>query len=212
MRIFNSDAKLPTSTLHGLHDGVSKLVVALGVAKDPFVSVKVDRLLDGKSPENLLVTVDDLVRADDLGSRKDLSLHLLRSHVELESPFSHAFLIKELFAHALDSFDLLIRPNSRLSKSVTHSSTFTNIVRDTVDEAEFRREEERVISSLDLEERLLGLGDFHLVLSIEIVSDGSLFTLILEGHGHWTVLEDYITDNVSSFVAPVGDDGMTTVL
>ena len=203
---------MSASTLHGIHDGVSKLVVALSVAKDPLVSVKVDRLLNGKSPEGLLVTVDDLVRADDLGSRKDFSLHLLRSHVELESPLSHAFLIKELFAHALDSLDLLVRPDSGLGEGITHSSAFTNLVRDTIDEAEFRREEEGVVTSLDLEERLLGLSDLHLVLSIEVVSDRSLLSLILEGHGHGTVLEDHITDDVSPFVAPVGDDGMTTIL
>jgi len=212
MGIFDSDTKLSASTLHGIDDGVSKLVVAFGVTEDPLISIKIDRLLDGESSESLLVAVDHLVRADNLGRSENFSLHFLRSHVQLETPLSHAFLIKELFAHALDSFNLFIRSDSGLGESITHSSTFTNIVRDSIDKAKLRREEEGVITSLDLEERLFGLADFHLVLGVKVISDRSFFSLILEGHGHRRHFEDNITDDVCPLVAPVGDDGMTTVL
>jgi len=212
VRVFNSDAKLPAGTLHSVYDVVGKLIVALSIAEDPLLFHKVDGLLNGESSESLLVTVDDLVRPYDLGSSEDLSLHLLRSHVQLETPFSHAFLIEKLLAHVLDSLDFLSRHDSSLSQSVTHATAFADIVGDTIDQAELWREEERVITSLNLEERLLGLADFHLVLRVEVVGDGSLFALILEGHCDRRIFKDDIADDVSSLVAPVGDDGMATVL
>jgi len=92
-----------------------------------------------------------LVRPYDLGSSEDLSLHLLRSHVQLETPFSHAFLVEKLLAHVLDSLDLLSRQDSSLSQSVTHATALADIIGDTVDQAELWREEERIVTSLNLE-------------------------------------------------------------
>jgi hypothetical protein len=133
-------------------------------------------------------------------------------HVELEAPLSHTFLVEKLLAHILDSFDLFFRLNSSLCQHVTHSLALLDIIRDTIDKAEFRREEEGVITSLNLEERLLGLLDFHVVLGQEVVSDRSLFALVLELSLDRVGSENNIVDDVSSLVAPVGNDGVTTVL
>ena len=85
-----------------------------------------DGILDGKLPQNVLVTVDDLVVLEDLRSTEDVRLHLDGHLLDAEVPVLDRLLVEEDVAHLLDLIHLLLGSDPRLSKSVSHSGTFSH--------------------------------------------------------------------------------------
>ena len=85
-----------------------------------------DSILDGQLSQNILVAVDDLVVLEDLRSTEDVRLHLDWHLLDAEVPVLDRLLVKEDVAHLLDLFHLLLGSDPRLSKSVSHSCTFSH--------------------------------------------------------------------------------------
>jgi len=156
--------------------------------------------------------VNDLIRLENHGRIEDLCLHFLRLHVKLETPFCHALLVEKLFAHVLDLLDLLGRRNSGALKSVAHTFTLADIIRDTIDEAELWRKVETVFTCSYLEERLLWLVDLHLICLFKVISDSDLFSLVSESHTYWACCKVNIADDIGTLVTPIGNDSVTAIL
>ena len=209
LRLLNLHAKLPAGHLESLEDLVGRVVLPGTVDEDPLFLLQVNRVLHRKPPERLLVTVDDLVLLPDLGLAEHVRPQLDRIHLKLQTPVSDTLLLEQVSAHLLDLLDLLLRSNPGLGQSVTHATSFSDLVRDAVDQAELRREVEVAILVLDEEEGLLGVGHVHVVTSSEVLSHASLLALVLERHGERIRGELNVGDDVGALVAPVGDDRVT---
>jgi hypothetical protein len=117
----------------------------------PLVLLEVNRMLDGKPSQSSFITSDDLVALEDLGRTEDVCAHCLRISFELESPILDALLIEEFLHHLADLPDLILGSNSGLSQGITHTSTFPYFFRNSVNEAEFRRQVEVFILILNQE-------------------------------------------------------------
>ena len=107
-------------------DGEVVPPLTLLVDHDPLVVLEVDGILDGQLPQNVLVAVDDLVVLEDLRSTEDVRLHLDGHLLDAEVPVLDRLLVEEDVAHLLDLIHLLLGSDPRLSKSVSHSGTFSH--------------------------------------------------------------------------------------
>ena len=99
-----------------------------------------------------------------------------------------------------------------MSQGITHASALLDLVRYSINEAEFRREVEVLVLVLDEEERLIGASDYHVVMALEILSHADLLSLEVELHGYWTQSELNVSNNVGPSVAPVGNYTLSRVL
>lgn len=158
--------------------------IALSVNHDPLVLLKVDRVLDRKSSQRCLITVNDLVTLPNFRRAKSMSLHGLRFRTKLETPLFNTLLVEELFAHILNLLHLILRSDSSLCQSIAHASSLFDIVRYTIDKAELRRQVKVLVLVLNKEQRLLSISNYHIVMAIEVLSDTDIFTLVLEFHSH----------------------------
>lgn len=133
------------------------------VDHDPLFILEVDRILDGKLPENVLVNVDDLVVLEDLWSTKDMRLHFNGHLLDVEVPVLDRLLIEESVAHLLDLSHLLSWCDPCLSKGISHASTFAHTVWYSVEHAELRWQVVVLVRDLDEEEWLVEVGDLLVI-------------------------------------------------
>jgi hypothetical protein len=127
-------------------------------------------------------------------------------------PVFDGFLVEKLCYHSLDSLDLFLWINSRLSKSVTHTWTFSDTVRYTIKKTKLGRQVMTLFSHFDQEHGLVHLCDPFFVAQKEVLGDRDNFILVLKSHRGWVNIEHHICDKVGPLVAPVCNDWLLTEL
>jgi hypothetical protein len=155
------------------------------------------------------IAVDDLVGLQDLGRAQLGGPQLDGLHLQLEAPVLYTLLLEKISAHLLDLSDLLVGTDTCCGQRVAHTSTFSDLIWDTVDETELGRQVEITVLISDHEQGLPGISHVHLVGLCEILSNANLLSTMLESHRHGVRREIDIMDNIGALVTPVSDDGVS---
>ena len=146
--------------------------------------LQVHGVLDWEASKSGFIAVDDLVRLQDLGRAQLSSAELDGLHLELETPVLYTLLLEKISAHLLDLSDLLVGTDTCSRKRIAHSSTFSDLIWDTVDETELGRQVEITVLISDNEQWLSRISHVHLVGLCEVFSDANLLSTMLESHRH----------------------------
>ena len=100
---------------------------ALRVDDDPVISSQVERLLNGKLPENLLIAVDESILTENVRLAKDGSLFKLdRICIEFEAPVLGYLHFHEHLCHGLDLVDSFLWVDLGLHQSIAHVRTLAD--------------------------------------------------------------------------------------
>ena len=175
VRLFNLDLELTRCldevVVDLVSDGEVVPPLTLLVDHDPLVVLEMDCLLNGKLPENVLVTVNDLIVREDLRSAKNVGLHLDGNLLDAEVPVLDRFLVEELLAHLLDLVHLVLGSDPRHGESISHSGSLAHTFWYSVEHAELRWQVVVLVGDLDEEERLLEVCDLLVVDLREVLGD-----------------------------------------
>lgn len=162
--------------------------------------------MDGQASELLLVADNDLVAFDELGWLEHVGAHLDGSSFDAEAPILDGLLLEELVDHLLDLVHFLNWIDASGLQSLTHLEGILHGRGHSVNQTEFRRKVKDGASILDGEERLIGLGDLHIVSMLEVVDHVDLLTFEVEGLSSRGATPDDLVDVVGASLAPVRDD------
>ena len=126
---------------------------------------------DGQLSQSVLIAPDDLVLRNHLRCRENVGRHLDGVLIDDKVPVFDGLLVEKLGDHRLDPPDLLLWINPCLSKSVSHTWTFSDAVRHAVKKTKLSRQVVTLFSYLNKEHGLIDLSYPFFVTQKEVVSD-----------------------------------------
>jgi hypothetical protein len=106
-----------------------------------------------------------------LRGSKYVGLHLDGVLINDEVPVLHSLLVEESFDHLLNPANFLSGVNSSLCEGISHTSSFTYRVWDTVKQTKLSGQEELLLSNFDEEHGLLNLSYPLVVSAQEVLSN-----------------------------------------
>jgi len=99
-----------------------------------------------------------------------------------------------------------------LSKCISHTRSFSYTIRNSINQAELSWQIVTFLSDFYQKHRLLRVSNFFVVALLKVLSHTNNISLVFKGHGHRVNIEHYISDEISSLVAPVCYDWFVTKL
>ena len=189
-------------------------LIGVLVDHDPIFARQIDCLLDRQPLQRLLTALNYLARAEQLNRRSTEAEAIQRDGhlLDLESPVLHGALTCELGHHSLDLVDLLLRGDAGHSEGITHASTLSDGIGNTVEEAELHGQVVMLLSHLDQEARLVSIGHRFLVDDLEVAGQLDWLVIPDELVGQRSNIEGDIVNAIGALVAPVSDDRFVSEL
>ena len=189
-----------------------RALLAVLVNHDPFLTSKVDSLLNRQLAEHVLIHVNDLTTLKNLRSGHDARADLNRCLLNRDVPIFESLLAHKLAGHPFDFVHFLFRRNVRLLEGKAHGLAFLHAVGDTVNEAELRGQVVDLVRDLNDEQGLVHVSE-HLVVDIlEVSSQADLLAVVREHvlQGARRVVD--VLHEVAPAISPVCDDRLVAKL
>ena len=194
----------------GLSVAVIPTTFALRVDDDPVIASQVERLLNGKLPENLLIAVDESILTEDVRLAKDGSLFKLdRISTNFEAPVLGYLHFHEHLCHLLDLVDSLLRVDLGLHQSIAHVWAFADGLWDVCQETAFRRQEDCLTIGLAHKHGLPHVSDLCLIDGPEILGDADLVAISFEESVLGILFEVDPINDVGFLCSPVRHDALS---
>ena len=194
-------------------EAIISTTFALGVDDDPVISSQVERLLNGKLPENLLIAVDESILTEDVRLAKDGSLFKLdRISTNFEAPVLGYLHFHEHLRHLLDLVDSLLWVDLRLHQSIAHVRTFADGLWNVCQETALRWQEDCLTIGLAHQHGLVHVGDLCLVDGPEILGDANLIAISFKEGVLRILFEVDLVNDVGFLRSPVCHDALPAEL
>lgn len=162
------------------------------------------RFLDRKIPQSVVgAGLGSTIGHVNGWCRQDTRVDNHRLSVDYHTPIFESFLTEKVMGELFDRLELLLRILPAGSEDISHfARIFSDGLRYSINSAELGRNVTILAINLDDEERLLQVSHFQVVVLREVLSNAKFLAIMsLESHSHWSLIEIYIFDKVSLFVA-----------
>ena len=212
----NFNTELLASFSKTIEHVVSRVVVTPSVGvfgtdligDNPFLEAQINWNLDSQTPQNILITMDDLILLENLRLGQDSLIGQVdRIALDRQLKVFEDLLLHEESNSFIDLLHLLSWVSSTNCKAVAHvHRARSDALRDAIDTTKFRHQMNHAVTMLYYQERLIEISDSQAKLVVHVLCHSNLSVVVDELLGHWIGAEVHIAHDVGTFVAPVSND------